>query len=282
MAPSADKILSQTSSPVLSGIELCKSVQWQGAKMKLIYDFVAQFDDIKELATFIASTDGEHVAPRPVQPIEPARLGIEGDDTATDESTNPTLPPSPLSLAIPPLQSPPATSRPPPVSKSPRSFLGLPGQTPSIESERSSLFYTPLFQQSPSSVTSIPLPDSTTTHRLGNPFDHSFSDEPPAPTDDRRAAADQDTVGKHKPWYRRWGKTTNTIVAVAAFLFTVFSGATGWVSYNTAQDALKLQADAVHIASQQAAFQEWSVYKTFRDSCITFGVSPPPVTPVVV
>lgn len=64
--------------------------------MVLIYDFAAQFDETKELATVIASMDVEHVAPRPVQPMEPARLGIEGDDTTTDESPTLPLPPSPL------------------------------------------------------------------------------------------------------------------------------------------------------------------------------------------
>lgn len=270
--------------------------------MVLIYDFVAQFDETIELATVIASMDGEHAAPRPVQPMEPARLGIEGDDTATDESTNPTLPPSPLSLALLPLRSPPATPSTSPVSESPRSVLDLPRQSSSIASIRPSLFSTSFFQQSQSSATSISLSDSTTTYRRRNPFDHSFRDafslnneasspaneataprdEPSAAIDDRSAVPDRDTVDQHKPWYRRWGKMTTTIVAMAAFLLAIFSAVIGWLSFNIAKDALQLQADAVHIAAQQAAFQEWSVYKTFWDSCIAFGVSLSSVAPVIV
>lgn len=277
--------------------------------MVLIYNFAAQLDETINLPTVIASKNGEHAAPRPLQPMEPARLRIEDGDTALDESTNPSLyyslPPSPLSLASP-LRNPQATLSSPPVPISSRSVLNLPRQPSSGTSRRSSLSSTPSFQQSQSSAaSSISQSDSTATYQRRASFNQpvvplsgAFSlnneasppanealapiDEPSAVMDDRSAATDRDIVNQRKPYYRRWSKMTITVVTVAAFLLAIFSAVIAWWSYKTAQDALKLQADAARIAGKQAALQEWTVYKTFWDSCITFGVSLPSVASVIV
>lgn len=95
-----------------------------------------------------------------------------------------------------------------------------------------------------------------------------------------------------KRWYQDTSKLF-IIMSLAALAFAVWGNVTSWKSDSIAEKALALQVDAYNlskvalelqigansIADQQAALQEWSLYKTYPDYCNTTVVSPHPLIP---